>query len=170
MTFIFIGLIIFSALVWKWWVDKQNNKKEIVQNQQHLKTLTTILLEKNRLLAKYEKEQAGMATKQVGPTEEDMVESNLYSRNILTDADWASFKIYFENAHPGLLNRLRSAFSSLTDAEERLFLLIKLNLTTKEIASILGIAPSSVKKTRNRLRKRLEIEEDTHLEEFVKTF
>ncbi|MEZ4933945.1 MAG: helix-turn-helix transcriptional regulator [Saprospiraceae bacterium] len=83
---------------------------------------------------------------------------------------WSAFKDYFGKAHRGFLHLLRSQYPDLTDAEERLFLFIKLNLSTKEIAVILGIAVSSVKKTRYRLRKRLGLEEGVDLQEFILSF
>ena len=46
------------------------------------------------------------------------------------------------------------------EAEERLFLFIKLNLTSQEAAAMLRISVDGVKKTRNRLRKRLGLGED----------
>jgi len=47
-----------------------------------------------------------------------------------------------------------------SEAEERLFLFIKLNLTSQEAAAMLRISVDGVKKTRNRLRKRLGLGED----------
>lgn len=97
-------------------------------------------------------------------------EKNIYDQRILTAADWSAFKIYFEKAYPGYLLRLRNAYPSLTEAEERLFLFIKLKLTNKEAAAILGISADSVKKTRTRLRKRLELDEGVDLDAYVKRF
>lgn len=65
---------------------------------------------------------------------------------------------------------MRILHGDMTEAEERLFLLLKLDLTRNEIASILGISPDSVKKTRSRLRKRLMLEQRESLQEFVKKF
>lgn len=95
-------------------------------------------------------------------------EENLYNQRILTDADWASFKIYFEKAHPHYLARLRNLNPNISEAEERLALFIKLNLTRKEAAAILGISADSVKKTRQRLRKRLGLNEEEELDEYIR--
>ena len=97
-------------------------------------------------------------------------EKNFYNQRILTPEDWFSFKSYFEKAYPNYLFKLRNAYPTITEAEERLFLFIKLKLTNKEAASILGISPDSVKKTRNRLRKKLNLEEKIDLDEFVRAF
>lgn len=95
---------------------------------------------------------------------------HLYNQRILTPEDWAIFKVHFEKTYPGYLLRLRSVHSTLSEAEERLFLFLKLQLTRKEIADILGISPDSVKKARTRLRKRLELEREDSLEDFVQSF
>ncbi|MGB4840755.1 MAG: tetratricopeptide repeat protein [Saprospiraceae bacterium] len=89
---------------------------------------------------------------------------------ILTNSDWLNFKNYFQSNHPGYINNLRNTFPKLSDAEERLFLLIKLNHNTKEISAILGITIESVKKTRNRLRKRLNLTEELDLDTFISDF
>lgn len=89
---------------------------------------------------------------------------------ILTEEDWLAFKNYFQKIHPGYIGRLRIAYPEMTTAEERLFLLLKVNHTTKEIAHILGISEDSVKKTRVRLRKRLNITKEVGLESFVAEF
>ncbi|WP_462255081.1 helix-turn-helix transcriptional regulator [Ferruginibacter sp.] len=104
------------------------------------------------------------------PDEVNDFEKNIYNQRILTPADWSAFKIYFEKAFPGYLLRLRNAHPKLTEAEERLFLFIKLKLTNKEAAAILGISADSVKKTRTRLRKRLDIHENIDLETYISTF
>ena len=96
--------------------------------------------------------------------------NTLYNKQILTDADWASFKIQFDKAYPGFLLRLRKANHNLSEAEERLFLFIKLKLKSKEAAAMLGITVDSIKKTRNRLKKRLGLNENELLDEFIEKF
>jgi DNA-binding CsgD family transcriptional regulator/Tfp pilus assembly protein PilF len=102
--------------------------------------------------------------------EQDEIETNIYNQRILTPSDWSAFKLYFEKAYPGYLLRLRTGYPALTEAEERMFLFIKLKLTNKEAAAILGISADSVKKTRTRLRKRLALDEKVDMDEFVKQF
>ncbi len=150
--------------VWRWRLQSRRAKHEIAQNQENLTQLTRILLEKNELLTELEEQIAQQSPQPEG------FERNLHEQRILTDADWAAFRTYFDRAYPGYLQRLRTAFPALTDAEKRLFLFIKLNLTRKEAATILGISPESVKKTRNRLRHRLGLGEDVELEVYIRGF
>lgn len=78
--------------------------------------------------------------------------------------------MHFEKVYPGYVIRLRTLLPSLNEAEERLFIFIKLRLNTKETSSILGISTDSVKKARNRLRKRLELSQDVELARYVSNF
>ena len=89
---------------------------------------------------------------------------------ILTDQDWEEFKDLFNSVHQGLLDRLLRSYANLTLAEQRLFLLMKLALSTKEIANILGVAPDSVKKGRYRLKKKIGIGDATSMQYFVTSF
>ncbi len=52
------------------------------------------------------------------------------------------------------------------DAEQRMAALIRLQLTTRQMASMQGISPDSVHKTRQRLRQRIGVTNETNLEEF----
>jgi len=163
--FLFV-LVLVAGGLWRWQTQIRIAKREQIQNEENLNNLTRILLEKNTRLVALE-EQAAQAT---SPSESAVFEENLYDQRILTNADWVSFKVYFERAYPGYLQRLRTIHPSLSDAEERLFLFIKLNLTTREAAAILGISAESVKKTRNRLRQRLELAQEAVLEAYVRAF
>ena len=51
-----------------------------------------------------------------------------------------------------------------------MFLLLKLNLSSKEAADMQGISLESIKKYRYRLRKRLGLEQEEGLELFVREF
>jgi tetratricopeptide (TPR) repeat protein len=96
--------------------------------------------------------------------------SELTQMKILTEDNWAQFKIHFEKAYPGLIQHIKEIYEHLSPAELRMFLLMKLNIDSKEIASILGISIESVKKTRYRLKKKMELKEEDDLNDFVRNY
>ena len=195
---ILLGLAILTFILWIRWSEKKKEKRQRLQSRENLSELTRILLDKNSMLLEMEKKvamlEAGFQTeppiykagddarllKDIPGTkfqpiedhspETNGVEMNLYNQKILTGDDWTAFKVYFEKVYPGFLRRVRDTYPSITEAEERLFLFIKLNLTNKEAASILGISADSVKKTRTRLRKRLALDEKMDMDDFVRLF
>ena len=67
-------------------------------------------------------------------------------------------------------DKLATQFEGLTKTEIRLCSLIKLELDSKQIAVLQNINPSSVKKSRNRLRKKLNLSPEQDLNAFLRTF
>ncbi len=86
------------------------------------------------------------------------------------DEDWEDFRKHFENIHPSLMQNLNENFPDLTKNEFKLISLIRLNLSSKEMSSILGISPDSVKMARYRLRKKLKLENQEDLFDFLINF
>lgn len=83
---------------------------------------------------------------------------------LLTDEQWENFQQLFEQAHPGYLSRMEKKYPNLTPAEVRYILLLKLRLSPKEMAGMLGISPSSIRIYRHRLKKKLQLGEEDNLE------
>jgi DNA-binding CsgD family transcriptional regulator len=140
-------------------------------NQNKLSLYTENLLKKNELVGQLESRLKYILDFSSPKTESDKkLVQDFSAVRILTDEDWTEFKTLFNRVHQGLLDRLLSSYHGLTLGEQRLFLLMKLDLTTKEIANILGVSPESIKKGRYRLKKKLQMEESTTLQDFVNSF
>jgi DNA-binding CsgD family transcriptional regulator len=100
----------------------------------------------------------------------DRLIDDLSQQTILTDEDWEKFKTIFEKIHPGFFMTLRGKASGITPAEQRMAALIRLHLTIRQTAAMLGISVDSVHKTRQRLRQRLQLVTEENLEESVTSF
>jgi len=61
-------------------------------------------------------------------------------------------------------------FPSMTNNEKRLASLLRLDLSSKQIASILNISPKSVEVNRYRLRKKLKVDPKINLTDFIRDF
>ena len=81
--------------------------------------------------------------------------------------DWASFESHFEFVHKGFFNKLKNLFGNFTPNELRLIAFIKLNMTSKEIASIIYTSPDSVDTARKRLKKKLGLDTNDSLKSFI---
>ncbi len=75
---------------------------------------------------------------------------------ILTEKDWQQFKFLFEQVYPDFFENLKKKYTDLTPAEIRLLALLKLDISTKQIAYMLGVSMETIRKSRYRLRKKLE--------------
>ncbi len=65
------------------------------------------------------------------------------------------------------MKRLKDLYPTLSPNELRLCAYLRLNMTTKDIAQILNISIRGVEISRYRLRKKLGIEGDTNLIDFM---
>ncbi|GEM_PF-6260823 len=91
----------------------------------------------------------------------------LINQNMAGDRDWDLFFTRFEKMHPRLTESLKLRYPALSANDLRFCGLLRLNLDSKSIATILNIVPSSVKKARNRLRKKMELGPEVDLLEFL---
>lgn len=140
--------------------QQQMAAAEIKNAQEKLAAFTQKSIEKNELI---EKLQAQLQQQNL------QVNDELLNQTILTENDWLRFKDMFDKANPGFMHQLKSIAPDITTAEIRLAALIKLNLGNKHIASMLGIGTDAVRKTKSRLRQRLQIDNETELEDIIKT-
>jgi AraC family chitin signaling transcriptional activator len=77
------------------------------------------------------------------------------------------FEANFERVHYEFFNELKAYFPDLTQKELRLCAFVRMNLTNKEIASILNISVRGVETARYRLRKRLSLNHEEDMAEFL---
>lgn len=130
---------------------------------EQLGLFTQNLVEKTSLIEKLE-QQLKASEHHTG--QQQLIEE-LAHQTILTEDDWIKFKMLFEKTHPGFFTRLKMQASDVTLAEQRMAALTRLHLTTRQMAAVLGISPNSVIKAKQRLRQRLSLETDFHVEDFI---
>lgn len=70
---------------------------------------------------------------------------------------WNDFELIFTEVHPGFFERLSKISPQLSSLDRRLCAFLKMDLSSKEIASIMGISSKSVDVSRTRLRKKLAL-------------
>lgn len=91
----------------------------------------------------------------------------LMEEAIRSQEDWSLFDSYFQNAHQHFVERLQHTYPDLTAGDLRICCLLRMNLSTKELASLLNISVRAVELRRYRLRKRLGLNGDTNLVDFL---
>ena len=85
------------------------------------------------------------------------------------DKDWEVFKSYFSEVRNNFDIKLKETYNDITEKEIRLASFLRMNLSTKEIASMLNVLPESVLKSKYRLKKKLGLEKDVELTQFLNT-
>lgn len=92
---------------------------------------------------------------------------NNINYNIDSTEDWENLKKHFNVVHSGYVDKLNELHPSLTDIELRHCIFIKLHMQTKEIANVLHIDPRSVQSSRYRIKKKMGLDENVNLKEYL---
>ena len=93
--------------------------------------------------------------------------SRLIEQNMKTEKEWELFKMYFEQVNSDFYSNLKSHNSELSQTDIRMCSLLKLGLNLKETASVLNVAPNTVKNARYRVKQKLGLKQDESLTEFI---
>jgi DNA-binding CsgD family transcriptional regulator len=94
----------------------------------------------------------------------------LLDRELKSEDYWREFDLYFNQVDREFIDSLKIRHPRLTSNDLRMCSLIRLNLNTKEVASLLNITVRGVEQSRYRLKKRLDLENDHSLTEYIISF
>lgn len=168
------SIIILMLILNRYRLAQRKNRElfeqELATNKQKLEHFTQRILEKNKLIDSFET-QFNELTQLNESQETERTEklNQLYHQKILTDEDWINFQRLYREVYPHFIDKLKNIDENLSEGDVRHLLLVKLNMSTREISEVLGISINSVRVSRHRLRKRLNIDEDTDLRDILDT-
>ena len=84
------------------------------------------------------------------------------------DDEWINLKKHFNVIHTEFLDELNQITSPLlSESEIRHCVFMKLHMHTKEIARLMNIDPKSVQTSRYRLKKKMNLNENIDLKEYL---
>lgn len=148
-------------------LEKQRELEEIrFQNdldhkESQLSAITLQMLQKNELLTDIK----SAIEHQQPQSEQQLIK--MVNRHFEQNNNWDDFNLYFESINKNFYTRLKQLYPEISANDLKICALIKLNLSIKEMASILNISPDSVKTARYRLRKKLQLAADENLTSFI---
>ncbi|HEY8938152.1 MAG TPA: triple tyrosine motif-containing protein [Cyclobacteriaceae bacterium] len=156
-------------------INKLQNEKlesELQHKNNELATSTMHLLNKNEFISSIKTNLGHIIKKSVN--EEVKKELQQITRdienNISADADWEQFQFHFDRVHGDFSNRFKVAFPLLSPQEVKLSAYLRMNLSSKEIAQLLNISVRGVEISRYRLRKKLNLDRNRNLQDFILNF
>jgi tetratricopeptide (TPR) repeat protein len=91
------------------------------------------------------------------------------NQNFNHDQYWNEFRETFEQIHQPFFDNLKKYSEDLTSNDLRMLSLIKLNMASKDMATLLGISQDSLRVSRYRLKKKLNLENGESLTGFVQS-
>ena len=144
-------------------------QREIEEKNAEMFTLASFIIRKNELILKLKdlvNEISGKNTqKSLIPLYGKI--NLLLADNLNTEDDWKMFLIKFEQKHHTFFNRIKKTYPQLTTNDLRLCACLKLNMATKDIASLMNSSVRAVENNRYRLRKKLGLDSSQNLSEFL---
>ncbi len=143
--------------------EKLIMEQEILSAKEQMSSFTSYIIEKTNLIEKLELQ---ITSRQATEAQTNVV-AELMQHTILTEDDWIQFKSLFEKIYPQFFQAIKQTAPEITVAEQRMAALTRLQLTTKQMAAMLGISVDSVHKTRQRLRQRLQLSSEINLDEYI---
>lgn len=169
-------------------LEQEKNERLLLAQQIHEKEAAA-LLEQERLKTEIEARNRKLSARALYLTErntliEDLIQSvgenpalagnpalmqhiKSLKVHLKGTADWDSFVTHFEEVNNRLLEKLKTAHPALTANDLRFIAYIYMNLTTKEIATLLHITPEACRKRKERLSAKMELPEGTSLYDYL---
>ena len=147
----------------------ENLNNEILLKNKQLANSTFSLVHKNNTLINIKKElqNTRKALGQRFPSKHFYRITRLIESNLSSDKDWQLIEQSFNELYVNFFKNLLSHFPDLTPGDLKLCAYLKMNLSSKEIAALLNISTRGVEVRRYRLRKKLHLEHDQNLIEFL---
>lgn len=150
-------------------------KAEIEHKNKELATATMLMVNKNSFIAALKNSIVALTQKtegkQASPTDKELekIVKNI-DKHLAHDHEWEHFQYHFDQVHGDFSRRFGAKFPDLTPQERKLATYLRMNMSSKEIASLMNISVRGVEISRYRLRKKLNLETGDNLTEFILNF
>ncbi len=144
-------------------------EQEVELKSKELTTLALTLAQKNETLSKL-REQLNSVRKNDYDLQENQSLKNVdreLSLMLTSENAWQVFEQQFHNIHHDFIQKLSKQYPAMSPIELRVCALMKIHLSTKEIANMLCVETKSVEMYRYRIRKKLSLDVTVNLSTFL---
>lgn len=150
-------------------LQNKNLEEEIRHKNQELASTTMHLVQRSEMINKLRSQLEKLQKEVMQAPAKKQVDGLL---RLLTQDDelareWDQFAHHFDQVHSDFLKRLKIQFPQLTSNDQKLCAYLRMNLATKEIAPLMNISIRGVEVGRYRLRKKLNLDTQVDLNEFM---
>jgi AraC family transcriptional regulator, chitin signaling transcriptional activator len=145
--------------------EKLKNEKlslEIDSKSKELASTTMAIVNKNELLNAIKSELLQEKNSSSVRSALQIIDNDLLNNN-----HWEAFQEAFNNIDRNFLKKIKEFHPSLTPNDLKLCVYLRLNLSSKEIAPMLNISAQSVEIKRFRLRKKIGLNHEQNLTEYI---
>ncbi|MDH5602355.1 MAG: hypothetical protein OEY51_00350 [Cyclobacteriaceae bacterium] len=152
-------------------LNTQRLEAEILHYTRELGSSIMHIIKTNNFLNSLKKEVSTLSKKNVSESTKSTLDQiiNTIEKNLLEEED-EQYNFLFNQVHGDFTKRLQEAHPSLTAQDIKLCSYLRMNMTTKEIADLLNITVRSAELSRYRLRKKLQLDREVNLAEYILKF
>lgn len=150
-------------------VKNKQLEHELYVKKKELTNATMNIVQKNELLNSLNHELLQLKDENGNKLKADQLQKvskilkNAYEDNM----DWHLFEQSFNETHENFFKKLKQQFPELMPNDLKLCAYLRLNMSSKEIASLLNITTRGVEIRRYRLRKKLNIQTEQNLSDYL---
>ena len=144
-------------------------KNDVRRKSKELANTTMSLINKNKILLQFKEVLSDIKKEDVKYRENNRINNLIkkINKEVEHQDNWIVFEKNFDKVHENFLQRMKSKYTDLTPKDLRLAAYLRMNLSSKEIAPLLNISIRSVEISRYRLRKKIELDHDQNLTEYL---
>ncbi len=136
----------------------------------HFQPIIDHLIHKKDFLKRMKQELRSVSSENKDP--ETMTYVNRLNRLVdneqKMEKEWAIFNRYFQQIHPNFQERLVQQFPKLSAKDIRICCLLRMDMSTKEMAPLLNITDRGTEISRYRLRKKLSLSPKSNLVDHIR--
>ena len=147
--------------------EAENLRKELELKNKELVCNVSSIYVKNQVISK--------VAQKLSKSQENFKQANMKMiRNVigelkqnLYETSWKEFEIRFARVHENFYKNLDEKFPDLKNTERKICAMLKLGMSSKDIAAITMTQPESIDITRSHIRKKLKLTRDKNLTGFL---
>lgn len=136
--------------------DRLLFEKKLNDASSDINTYAEYLKNKNKQISILENELEEIKSSSSIYQEEEKIKLlEILNSHLMTDENWSAFKREFIKQHGDFYNTVMENFPELKESNLKIIMLQKLNYNNYEISSLLGVTIDAIKKSKQRLKKKL---------------
>ncbi len=150
------------------YLEEEKLRSSLDTRSKELYAHTLHLIQKNQLLEELRNKLNEIVNDDKRDQKKQLKQlSQKISMNFGQDNYWDDFRAIFDQVHQTFFANLKTHAENLSPAELRLVALLRMNLSSADMATLLGISQDSLRVSRYRLRKKLNLAEGESLTGFI---
>ena len=153
-------------------LEEEKRQAESEYKQRELISTTMHLVQKNEMIDQIKEKLSELKADNKDQNFNKKIQKliNMLQMDEVVDDGWKQFMLHFNQLHGDFYNRLNKKYPTLTPKDLKLCTYLRMNLSTKEIATLMSISTRGVEASRYRLRKKIMLDKDQNLTEFMMKF